>query len=111
MILPAMQRVHDKVDFKLSFIGKYACPKTHLPLAGKLQPTDTRTNQADRQRRRRMQARPGRMSGQHHRALRTKALPRPKDLPRLHHVPDAGLQGDSAEEPNRGLRPRARYQL
>lgn len=23
MILPAMQRVHEKVDFTLSFIGKY----------------------------------------------------------------------------------------
>jgi hypothetical protein len=25
MVLPAMQKVHDKVNFTLSFIGKYAC--------------------------------------------------------------------------------------
>lgn len=98
MVVPAMTRVKDMVDFRLSFIGKYVimipasswwpkpscCPRA---ATNELSPRQTR-----RQRRRRVQARAQGVSRKHSRALCTGSLSGPQNLPRFHHVPHQGLQ-------------------
>jgi hypothetical protein len=65
MVLPVMQRVHDKVNFTLSFIGTYVeltPPFKDLPLAeGRGKPLSLTPAQTDRKRRRRLQTWTGRM--------------------------------------------------
>lgn len=91
MILPAMQRVHEKVDFTLSFIGKYVLGLSPTFNRNFDVLTELPIDQTDRQRRRRLQARPGRVLGQHHRAMRAAALPGSEDISGFHHVPHAQL--------------------